>query len=127
MLPAQEEEVNFEKAEPYRMRVACSSWDSQKGDRYGVFIFKGPFGHELRCIASDATPEAPWEHVSVSLPNRTPNWPEMCTVKDLFWNEEDTVMQLHPAKADYVNIHQHCLHLWRPVGIEIPCPPLWLV
>jgi len=64
-----------------------------------------------------------WEHVSVSLSYRTPNWREMCFIKDLFWDEEDVVMQYHPKKSASVNRHENCLHLWRPVGQEIPTPP----
>ena len=65
-----------------------------------------------------------WEHVSVSLPNRCPNWLEMCHIKDLFWDKNEAVMQLHPAKSEYVNIHQFCLHLWKPLKAEIPLPPM---
>lgn len=68
-----------------------------------------------------------WEHVSVSLPNRCPTWAEMCLVKDLFWEDDEAVMQLHPAKADYVNCHPWCLHLWRPLVGQIPLPPKELV
>ncbi len=73
----------------------------------------------LKVIASDGMD---WEHVSVSLSNRTPTWEEMCRVKDIFWDKEDVVMQLHPAESDYVNCHQYCLHLWRPINQEIPLP-----
>jgi hypothetical protein len=73
----------------------------------------------LRIIASYGTG---WEHVSVSLPNRCPNWREMCCIKDLFWDAEDVVIQYHPAKSEYVNRHKTTLHLWRPVGKEIPPP-----
>jgi hypothetical protein len=78
----------------------------------------------LRVIASDGMG---WEHVSVSLPNRCPNWREMCFIKDLFWDAEDVVIQYHPAKSEYVNRHETTLHLWRPVGVEIPTPPKELV
>jgi hypothetical protein len=63
-----------------------------------------------------------WEHVSVSRKDRTPHWEEMCHIKALFWDEEDVVVQFHPAKSDYVNNHPRCLHLWRPIGIELPRP-----
>ena len=66
----------------------------------------------LRVIASDGMG---WEHVSVSLPNRCPNWREMCFIKDVFWEAEDVVIQYHPRKSEYVNRHDNCLHLWRPV------------
>src|SRR5262245_53371563 len=78
----------------------------------------------LRVIASDGMG---WEHVSVSLPNRCPNWREMCFIKDLFWDVEDVVIQYHPAKSEYVNVHDNCLHLWRPVEVRIPIPPKELV
>ncbi len=59
-----------------------------------------------------------WEHVSVSYPNKTPSWDEMCKVKDMFWNDDECVIQFHPPKSEYVNIHPHCLHLWRRCGGE---------
>lgn len=67
-----------------------------------------------------------WEHVSICPKNRTPDWDEMCMLKEMFWNEDETVMQLHPPKANYVNNMRNCLHLWRPIeqfsGL-IPLPP----
>jgi hypothetical protein len=47
----------------------------------------------------------------------------MCFVKDLFWDDEDCVMQLHPKKSEYVNNSPFCLHLWRPINAIIPTPP----
>jgi hypothetical protein len=55
-----------------------------------------------------------WDHVSVSLENRCPTWKEMCAVKDLFFKDDEVAMQLHVAKADHINHHPFCLHLWRP-------------
>lgn len=77
----------------------------------------------LRCIAYNGESDG-WEHVSVSIPGkkRTPNWNEMCLVKNAFWPEEDTVVQYHPAKEDYVNMHPFCLHLFRPVDGVFPKP-----
>ena len=64
-----------------------------------------------------------WEHVSVSLKHRCPNWQEMCFVKDLFWSEDELVVQFHPPRSDYVNHHPYCLHLWRPLDGHIRTPP----
>ena len=47
----------------------------------------------------------------------------MCHVKDLCWDAEDVVMQLHPRQSEYVNNHPHVLHLWRPKVQVIPTPP----
>lgn len=68
-----------------------------------------------------------WEHVSVSLPNRCPTWEEMCFIKDLFWDEDETVIQFHPPKKNYVNEHKFCLHLWKPTHFEQRLPPVFTV
>ena len=47
----------------------------------------------------------------------------MCKVKDLFWGEEETVLQFHPRKSEYVNAHPRCLHLWKQVGVDVKLPP----
>ena len=51
----------------------------------------------------------------------------MCQIKAMFWDAEDVVLQYHPRESDYVDVHPFCLHLWRPVGIEIPTPPSIMV
>jgi len=91
----------------------------------GIARVPGPFARALTVMYSDGLG---WEHVSVSTPGRAPNWAEMVFIKNLFWGTEDCVMQLHPPQSAYVNVHPHCLHLWRPNdGREIPQPPRVLV
>jgi hypothetical protein len=96
----------------------------------GCFHLPSPkkHGRWLMIIASDGMG---WEHVSVHISEgtqtRTPTWDEMCIVKDLFWDAEDVVLQYHPKKSEYINNHPHTLHLWRPVGAEVPTPPSILV
>lgn len=93
----------------------------------GAFFVMGPKGAQLKIISSGSDNEYGWEHVSVSTEKRTPNWDEMCFVKDLFWREDECVVQYHPPKAEYVNYHPYCLHLWRPLEGTIPIPPSILV
>jgi len=83
------------------------------GSDYGYFEI--PYkSTTLRVMAAGANDEIiAWDHVSVSLENRCPNWGEMCFVKDLFFDPEETVIQFHPPKSKHINIHPHCLHLWR--------------
>ena len=80
----------------------------------------------LRVVSSDGYG---WDHVSVSLPDRCPTWEEMSFIKDLFFEESEVVMQLHPAKAAHVNNIETCLHMWRPNDgkQEIPLPPTLMV
>ncbi len=85
-----------------------------------TFRFKGAF---LTIISSGVDRVFGWEHVSISGPDRTPNWEEMQAVKELFWSDEETVLQFHPRKTDYVNINPNVLHLWRKVGVDHELPP----
>lgn len=65
--------------------------------------------------------EGGWEHVSVCPYNgKIPTWEDMCAVKDIFWDEEEAVIQIHPKKSEYVNALENCLHLWRHTEIELP-------
>lgn len=68
-----------------------------------------------------------WEHVSVSTPSRCPTWPEMDFIKRLFFEDTETVMQLHVPVSDWINNHPYCLHIWKPIGLEIPRPPQYMV
>lgn len=70
---------------------------------------------------------AGWEHCSVSIPTRCPTWDQMCAIKELFWNDDEECMQLHPAKKDYINNMPYCLHIWRPINEKIPMPPSIMV
>lgn len=93
---------------------------------YGAFIVPAnQFGtRNMVCLASEGEG---WEHVSVHVDHKhgksTPNWDEMCLIKDLFWDDpEDVVVQYHPRKSAYVTNHPHVLHLWRPTMEMMPEP-----
>ncbi len=118
--------MSFHVPNQYRLRNGRMGTDNSFGNN-GAFFVRSPNRREsapLQIIASDG---ADWEHVSISFPHRCPTWEEMCFVKRLFWDDEDCVMQLHPPKSEWVSNHSYCLHLWRPVDIEIPRPPEYMV
>ena len=80
-------------------------------------------GYKVRAVYIVASWGGGWEHVSVSLKNRCPTWDEMCMVKEIFWKDDEVVVQFHPKKSEYVNIHPYCLHMWRNIGSEFETPP----
>lgn len=84
------------------------------GKRYGSVIWSNGGG---------------WEHVSVCPYKRsyTPSWDDMCALKDMFFYENETVVQYHPAKSEYVNNMPNCLHLWRSINTDFPVPPSIMV
>lgn len=65
--------------------------------------------------------ESGMEHVSVSSykKKQLPTWEVMCRLKDMFWDESEQVVQIHPDEAHYVHSFrnlENVLHLWRPVN-----------
>lgn len=91
----------------------------------GVFSVPHPAtGVTLRVIASVGLG---WDHVSVSLPNRCPNWPEMSFIARLFFREDEAAVQFHVPASDHVNFHPYCLHWWRPLHGALPRPAKELV
>lgn len=101
----------------------------KRGDNFGWFMVPHPKKGTMIdgkftpiFFAIQADDQTNWGHVSVSLSNRTPTWDEMVFIKNLFWNDDETVVQYHPPKKDYVNIAENCLHLWCYKG-EMPRPP----
>jgi hypothetical protein len=115
-----------DRLETGRVRTGDLASDPSWG-AYGQFFVQGPCGERLCIVASGAGADDKmsegWEHVSVSTRRRPPNWTEMCFVKDLFWFEQECVIQFHPPRSEYVNNHPHCLHLWRPTKFYLPTPP----
>lgn len=101
--------------ERFRVNTELGMGDKQNGkllvrSRNGMFVvlFSNGMG---------------WEHVSVSRGDRPPTFAEMEQFRLLFWGTDSTVMQLHVPRRRWVNQHPNCLHLWRPIDIELPLPP----
>lgn len=108
----------------FRVQSGPFASDETYGNN-GAFVIPFPgTRYKLSVICSDG---AGWDHVSVSLTNRCPNWEEMCFIKNLFWDDEDVVVQFHPKKSEYVNVHNYCLHMWKQQGVEITTPPKIMV
>ena len=68
-----------------------------------------------------------WDHVSASFPSRTPTWEEMAEIKRMFFHPDECCVEYHPVESEYVNMHPHCLHIWKPQTETIPTPPYWMV
>ena len=126
-----------------RARVQIPRMGTRPGDGWGHFLFNTTTHcrdrpDEIFVMVSTADadgwtfnkwPLPMFDHVSVSIRRsgapfpRCPTWEEMCRVKVLFFGDDETVIQYHPPKSDYVNHHKYCLHLWKPIGVVIPLPP----
>lgn len=116
-----------------KFRTSPTGYSSSPGDKFGWFVWLNG-KTQLRAMAVDGA-ETGWEHVSVTVAyragkkwvTRTPTWEEMHRVKSQFWTDEECVVEFHPPQSSYVNLHKHCLHLWRSVKETFPTPPEILV
>lgn len=113
----------FKVPNQYRLKNHPMLASDESYGNNGAFAI--PIEHKVTAfvIASDGDG---WEHVSAHImdhgKDETPSWEEMCKIKDLFWDEEDCIVQFHPPKTEYVNHHEHCLHLWREEGVNWKTP-----
>ena len=116
---------------PYRNRTHPQFKTEDSDGMTGFFVIPLDPRNFALVIASPGNEEIPWEHVSArigekhnkKLRERIPTWDEMCQIKDLFWNEDEAVMQLHVPESEFIRIHPFVLHLWKPIHQEIPRPP----
>ena len=117
----------FKVPEKYRVTHDHPLSSTEAEGNNGIFHIPHPKVNNYLFLIQ-ASDGAGWEHVSVSVTergkrqHRCPTWGEMCFVKDLFWHEDVCVIQYHPAKVEYVNMHPFVLHLWRPIGVVLPTP-----
>lgn len=95
-----------------------------RADDGGWAMVRRNAGAVLKVIFSTG---AGWDHVSVSLANRTPTYQEMKMVKRIFFKADEWAVEYHPPSAAYVSDHDNVLHLWRPHGVDVPRPPMMLV
>ena len=88
---------------------------TEKSGAFRVFVN----GRSFQVLASvdDVGQGSLWEHISVTPRNqkRCPTWEEMAEIKDMFFDSEEEAIQFHPKRSKYVNNHEYCLHIWRPV------------
>jgi len=111
--------------------LSVAEFQSDPGELWGSFLIPRATC-SLRIISSGTCEQnelaAGWEHVSVSRSDaKMPTWADMMYVKDLFWHEEETVLQFHPKKSEYVNCHPKVLHLWKRDGVDHELPPSLLI
>lgn len=128
----------YDYLEGHRIRnIGTAVWlqSSAKDGMNGVFRL--PVGHRtdrfLICIISDGADALAqgWEHVSVRATQKrkgrwdddTPSWDEMDFAKQVFWKDDEVVVQYHIHGSRKVNMHPYVLHLWRNKNAAFIQPP----
>lgn len=109
---------NLSGLKEYRVPVGMPMMKFKEDDYNGAFNIELK-GDKYNILISN---DGGWEHASISLRNKMPDTKAMNTLKQMFFEDDETVMQLHPPKSEYISNHQYCLHLWRPTKKHIPLP-----
>lgn len=52
-------------------------------------------------------------HLSISHPNRLPNYNELKEARYKFLPDNIYAAQIFPPKSEFINLHPNCLHLWQ--------------
>lgn len=114
---------NLNELDKYRIKHPFG-WDGPTSGTFKVFVD----GRSFMVIASvdDCGKDGLMEHISVTPKNqkRCPTWDEMAAIKDMFFLPEEECVQFHPKRSEYVNHHQFCLHIWRPVNGSLKQPQM---
>ena len=70
-----------------------------------------------------------WDHVSVCLLDRKGNfiertvtWDEMCLVKEMLFNDDEAVIEIHTSDEFEMYEKDYTIDLWKPLNKEMPLP-----
>lgn len=109
-----------------RWRVKQGKYASEDTDGWNGQFLIPMNGNLFLVMISDGLG---WKHLSISNAQKRalPSWEDMCRAKDLFFADDEWVVQFHPAKDDNINEHPYCLHLWMPLNETMPRPSIIMV
>jgi len=88
------------------------AWLAESGHEQDQRWWAGPKALTVAIGLAD-NPHGRLLHLSAAHPKRLPDYWEMIALRE--WAFPDTVdaAMIFPRKADWVNTHQFCLHLWQ--------------
>lgn len=52
-------------------------------------------------------------HISVSYKDHDPTWDDLKLLRAAFFADDTDVIQVLPRRGEYINLHQHCFHLFQ--------------
>lgn len=95
-------------------RVLPFRWELVKQNRDGAMFLVRGLDRRMSVIVSGAVEldGRRWIHLSCANPDRLPSWEDLVEVKTAILGGEATAYQVIPPKAQHVNIHPNCLHLF---------------
>lgn len=87
---------------------------------FGI-VGRHPTGLLAMVSASRELDDQDWLHVSISRMDRLPDYADLKCAKEGIIGAERKAIQVFAAASEHINDHEHCLHLWSPLGND-PLP-----
>ncbi len=96
--------------------VLESLLDRTKHETRPMAVWKSePAGDNPQLIVTafnERTPHGVLLHVAMSYSDHDPAWSEIKDIRYAFYPVFVDVMMMLPADTDFINLHEHCFHLW---------------
>jgi len=93
---------------PAHSRPAAEDQVMEFINRHGMVW--GPFSF---IFTREKHPDGEYLHLSVANVERYPSWDELMIFRSVFFDDKMEVFQVLPPIDEYVNVHEHCFHLWH--------------
>lgn len=115
--------------------VALAGWVNRFGVRTGWtvigylpqaggFCFRDTTGLAVIVSIDECGKSGEWVHVSVSRKARLPSWGDLARVKSDFIGDDREAIQFLPSRSEWVNLHEHCLHMWSRLDGSLAVPDM---
>ncbi len=108
--------AGFERAEP-RSFMGCTQFPFRKG-KLSVIVTVDDY-------ETSAPGAGVWAHASVARSDRDPTWAEIKLVRDAVFGAESVVAQVLAPASKWLNVHEHCFHLWMRIDAPTLPSPLY--
>jgi hypothetical protein len=104
-----------------------SGEDGASYARAGIALGRQETPQQTVILSGGYRDDIPWLHVSTAWRHRLPTWEELHDVRELFLDDALVAVQVFPPKAEYINVHPFCLHLYARADGERTVPDLRIV
>lgn len=78
-----------------------------------LHVGPGPDGGERYTVGEANVLQTRKTHLSISCPDRDPTWEEVAAARYALMPKAKDCVMILPPEDDYVNVHEHCFHVWR--------------
>ncbi len=120
---------DLKKLDRYRYDKKQPEFIKDNSRRSLIGIFEIPLNKKetVSVIADNGISFPEWEHLSVSTSKRFLTNEEIHFIKDIFFNDDEIVIQIYSKNNIVKSKKNYCIHLWKLKTEDIPLPPMYML